>query len=128
MPTESADEKTIPLVPPAGVKLSTQVQAPSHPAQVGDVNIAPTTTAADDLITAGQRSINRLWELTQSVIAVAVTGATLYIAGSLALRDGPATETAFLLLSNTFFLVISVYVQRTNHQKTGGVQKGDVGR
>lgn len=91
-----------------------------NPAQVGDVNIAPTTTAAGDLVTAGQRKINLIWETTQAIIAVLVTAATLWVSAQLALRDSPETA-AFLLLSNAFFLVVTAYVVRTNHSKTGGV-------
>lgn len=99
----------------------------SAPAQVGDVNTAPTTTAAEDLIVVGQRRINLIWEVTQGIIAVMVTAATLYVAGMLAL-DGNGQTAAFLLLSNAFFVVVTTYIVRTNHQKTGGVGKGDTGR
>jgi len=76
------------------------------------------------LRTAGQRRINIIWELTQAIIALAVSLATLYVAGALALREMGQTA-AFLLLSNAFFLVIGFYFGRTNHQRTGGVQVGD---
>jgi len=97
------------------------------PAKVGDKNAAPTTTAAEDLVTHGQRKINLIWEVTQSIIALAVTSCVLYVAARLVL-DGSSKDAAFLLLSNAFFLVVSVYIQRTNHQKVGGVKEGDIGR
>lgn len=90
------------------------------PAQVGDKNIAPNTTAADDLVTHGQRKINLIWEVTQAVISIMVTGATLWVSARLALQEKAETA-AFLLLSNAFFLVITAYIVRTNHSKTGGV-------
>jgi hypothetical protein len=97
------------------------------PAKVGDKNIAPTTTAEEDTGTAGQRHINRVWEYTQAILAITVACATLYVAARLALNEKP-NEGAFLLLSNAFFVIVSTYLARTNHTKSGGVEKGDVGR
>lgn len=91
-----------------------------EPPKVGDKNVAPTTTAAEDITHAGQRRVNLIWETTQGLVAVMVTGVTLYVAASVALR-GSGTE-AFLLLSNAFFFVITTYMIRTNHTKIGGVQ------
>lgn len=79
------------------------------------------------LRTAGQRRINVIWEITQAVIAVAVTGSTLYVAAVLAMKDKGETA-AFLLLSNAFFLVVGFYFGRTNHQRIGGVGIRDEGR
>jgi N-acetylmuramic acid 6-phosphate (MurNAc-6-P) etherase len=85
-----------------------------------DPSISATTTSEEDRHALGQRRINFIWEATQAVIALAVAGATLYVAGRLALSDkGP--EAAFLLLSNAFFLVIGFYFGRTNHSRVGGV-------
>lgn len=82
--------------------------------------LSPITTEEQDRKTAGQRQINRVWEYTQSFVAVAVTLSTLYVSSALAIRDQGETA-AFLLLSNAFFLVIGFYFGRTNHQRTGGV-------
>lgn len=98
-----------------------------EPPKVGDKNTAPTTTAAEDKVPEGQRKINLLWERTQAILAIVVAGVTLYVASAMALR-GDKNEAAFLLLSNAFFSVISVYLTRTNHTKTGGVKHGDDGR
>lgn len=68
-----------------------------------------------------QHHVNLIWEITQGLIAVAVTGATLYAATKLTLKDS-ATEAAFLLLSNAFFLVIGFYFGRTNHARPTGKQ------
>ena len=90
-------------------------------------NIAPKTTAEQDRVTVGQRRINIIWEITQSVIALAVTGTGMYTAAMLALRNDPqqvdksAGITAFLLISNTVFLVIGFYFGRVNHNRVGGV-------
>lgn len=73
------------------------------------------TTLEQDRHSLGQRRINLLWEVTQGVIAVAVTGATIYAAVS-----GDVKE----VLSNAFFLIIGFYFGRTNHQRVGGVSLG----
>lgn len=81
------------------------------------------------LTTAGQRRINIIWEVTQALIALAVTGTSLYVATILVLRDkGDIYISAFLLLSNAFFLIIGFYFSRTNHQKIGGIGIDDKGR
>lgn len=82
--------------------------------------IASTTTSEQDRKTAGQRRINVIWEVTQAVIALAVTGSTLFVAAQLALKDQGQTA-AFLLLSNAFFLVVGFYFGRTNHARQGGI-------
>ncbi len=80
------------------------------------------------LKTAGQRNINRIWELTQASVAILVTMSTLYVSSQIALREGPSATSSFILLSNAFFLVIGFYFGRTNHQRTGGVGGSDEGR
>ena len=82
--------------------------------------LAPTTTAEQNLSTAGQRKVNLIWEFTQSAIAILVTLATLAASIILTLRADPNLA-AFVLLSNAFFLVVGFYFGRTNHQRTGGV-------
>jgi len=77
---------------------------------------APTTTIEQNKHTLAQRRINIIWEVTQAVIALLVTMATLYTAAKLALIT-PAQTAAFLLLSNSFFLVIGFYFGRTNHAR-----------
>lgn len=90
-------------------------------------SIPPDTTREDDRRTASQRRVNIIWETTQAIIALAVTGTGMYVAASLAMRNDPnandksAAITAFLLISNTVFLVIGFYFGRTNHARTGGV-------
>lgn len=107
------------------------------PAAVGDKNIAPTTTAAEDLTKAGQRFVNLIWESIQGVIALGVVGTTLFISGRIALivlktdsseRQLSVAMSAFLLISNLASLVVGFYFGRTNHQKTGGVGINDTGR
>jgi len=85
--------------------------------------LPPTTTGEEDRHSLGQRRVNIIWEVTQGAIALSVTGATLYVAASLSLRDEKQVA-AFLLLSNAFFLVVGFYFGRTNHQRVGGVELG----
>jgi len=80
------------------------------------ISAAATTTREEDRHSYGQRRINLIWEVTQAIIAVIVTLATLYVAAQLALREAAQTA-AFLLLSNAFFLVIGFYFSRSNHNR-----------
>lgn len=82
-----------------------------------------TTTQEQDRHTSSQRRVNIIWEVTQSIIALAVTCSTLYVSAHLTMRPA-AGEAAFLLLSNAFFLVVGFYFGRTNHQRVGGVNIG----
>lgn len=105
----------------------------SAPPKVGDVNIAPTTTAADDLVTAGQRAINMIWETTQMRVALSVIWAALAVSATLAVA-GKTLGTPDLQLAAVVFmfgvanLVTGFYFGRTNHTRQAGVQKGDIGR
>lgn len=88
--------------------------------------LPPKTTAQEDLTKAGQRLINVMWERTQQVIAMAVTGVTLAVCGYLVSMGNPDIALmAFSLLSNVFFLVVGTYFQRTNHTKSGGIPDKD---
>jgi hypothetical protein len=77
-------------------------------------NIPSTTTEEEDLVTAGQRRINFIWEVTQAIIAVSITWATIY---------GELNDKSSTIITAGFFLVVGVYLQRTNHQSIGGVGK-----
>ena|SRR6187431_473724 len=81
-----------------------------------DTPISSTTTSEQDRHSYGQRRINLIWEVTQALIAIIVTTATLYVAAQLALQHSEQTA-AFLLLSNAFFLVIGFYFSRSNHNR-----------
>lgn len=130
VPDDTPIKATVPGGAPIKIEAPAFVVAPkaaAPSAQVGDRNIAPTTTAAGDLVTAGQRRVNLIWESTQATVAVIVTASTLFVAGRLAVKEG-GDQAAFLLLSNVFFMVVSTYFARTNHTKTGGVKSDDTGR
>lgn len=71
-----------------------------------------TTTSEQDLRTAGQRRVNIIWEVTQAIIAISVTGAVIYSA----LKGREST-----LIGNAFTLIIAIYFVRMNHTKIGGI-------
>ena len=112
---------------PVPVEIVQEARRENVVTQGGNTVAAPTTTEEEDRATVGQRRINLIWEVTQAAIALMVTGATLFVSASLAIK-GQGETAAFLLLSNAFFVVITAYIQRTNHTKIGGVGKGEIGR
>lgn len=94
------------------------------------VTLAPTTTEAEDRVTEGQRDINRLWERTQSRIAMVVTFATIAIIGVaviVSVWTGNAITPEILTLVNLLAvmttLILSFYFSRTNHSNQGGIGK-----
>lgn len=82
-------------------------------------SLPPNTTEQEDRVTAGQRRINAIWEVTQAVIAIMITSSIIY--NSL---TGIGNED----LTNAFFLIVSMYFVRTNHQLIGGVSSKYKGR
>lgn len=99
--------------------------------ELGGESAAQQSQSAEEsetgLRTEGQRRINLIWEVTQSVVALSVTVATLFVSAKLALSED-GQQSAFLLLSNVFFLVLGTYFSRTNHVRIGGVGKEQAGR
>lgn len=84
-----------------------------------NVPLQATTTSQQDKTTSGQRRINLIWEVTQAVIVVMITAAQIYCS---------LTQIESKELSYAFFLVVSMYLVRTNHTKTGGVGEREFGR
>jgi Co/Zn/Cd efflux system component len=83
--------------------------------KISSMPTAPAQIAQDleqDKMTAGQRRVNLIWEFTQGLIAILITIAIIYCA--LCKIESQA-------LSNAFFLIVSMYFVRTNHQLIGGV-------
>ncbi len=120
---ETADTDTIigldgAPIPSAAVQAAILQTAGERDAAV--LKAADTRDAAV-LRTGSQRRINLIWEVTQAVVTIMVVGATLFIAGSLVIRNSSNAGAAFLLLSNAFFMIVTAYYQRTNHTRTGGV-------
>lgn len=75
-------------------------------------SLSPTTTAQQDIVTSRQSRINLIWEVTQSLIAIMITGAVIYSQINKIDSD---------VLTNAFFLIVGFYYSRTNHQAIGGV-------
>jgi hypothetical protein len=76
------------------------------------LTLPPNTTEQEDMVTAGQRRVNLVWEFTQAIIAVMITAAIVYCA-----IKGIDSR----VLNNAFFLIVSMYFVRTNHHLIGGV-------
>jgi hypothetical protein len=83
------------------------------------VSLAPTTTSQEDLVTAGQRRINLIWEWTQSIISVSVVLANMIVASyhGMMVTHGEYP----VVLSSSLFLIVGFYFSRTNHAAIGGV-------
>lgn len=75
--------------------------------------LAPTTTHQEDVTTAGQRRINLIWEITQATVAISITWSVIYTSINNISESGG-------VLTNAFFLIVSMYFVRTNHQLIGG--------
>ena len=98
--------------------------------------IVASKAASDEgaLVSEGQRGINRLWERTQAIVAIAVVLVTLGVVAILivvpVLRGDPdsaASTAALVLLSALATNIITSYFTRTNHTKIGGVGGGTRG-
>jgi hypothetical protein len=74
-------------------------------------SIPPTTTAEEDIVTAGQRRVNLIWELTQALVALIIALALVYC--EIQNIQSPTIQ-------NGFFLIVGFYFSRTNHQAIGG--------
>jgi hypothetical protein len=83
------------------------------------ISLPADTTKQQDLVVAGQRRINLIWEFTQATVTVLITVAAIYCAVQKVDAD---------VLNFAFVAVISTYYARTNHTKIGGVGAADVGR
>jgi len=72
---------------------------------------------AQDLVAAGQRRINLIWEYTQSIIAIMVVIATL-ICGIYGTIENVQVPT---IISVAFGMITGFYFSRTNHAAIGGI-------
>jgi hypothetical protein len=86
------------------------------PLAVAEQPLPPKTTAQEDLVTAGQRKVNLIWEYTQSVIALLVVGATMVKAFMTVSGEQIPT-----IMAVAFGTVVGFYFSRTNHAAIGGV-------
>lgn len=83
-------------------------------------SLAPTTTSQEDLITKGQREINKIWELTQAFIASIVVVANMAVAVYQGFEGAPG-QSFPPVLSSALFLIVGFYFSRTNHAAIGGI-------
>ena len=83
--------------------------------------LASTTTAQEDLTTAGQRRINLIWEYTQSFVTVLVVMTNMVVAATNAIRRVGVTAEHPVILSSSLFLILGFYYSRTNHAAIGGI-------
>lgn len=115
-PTATSQATLTPPAQPASAPVNVTVVAPPPPpatvAKADDLTLTPTTTAADDKVTAGQRLTSLLWESTQATISVAITLAVIYCA---------VKQINSETITNAFFFIVATYFTRTNHVKIGGV-------
>lgn len=82
-------------------------------------SFTPMTTTQEDLVVAGQRRVNLIWEYTQAIIAITVVVANM-IAALFNVFHGRSIDVP-MILSSSLFLIIGFYFARTNHQNIGGI-------
>lgn len=107
-------EGATPVAAPQATTTTTTVTAPP-PVTVtkGEgTTLAPRTTEQEDVVTAGQRRVNLIWESVQGAISLGITGAVIYCQ-----INAIQSET----LNNAFFFVVATYLQRSNHVRIGGI-------
>jgi len=82
-------------------------------------SMPPTTTAQEDITTAGQRRVNLIWEYTQALIALLVVVSTMAVGMYSAVQgsDKPIPT----IMSVAFGTVVGFYFSRTNHAAIGGI-------
>lgn len=114
--TPAAAGATVPGT--AGTPVNVTVMAPAPPAALvtkkEGTTLAPTTTEQEDVVTAGQRRVNLIWETVQATLAISITFAIIYLA---------IVQTPAETITNAFFLIVGFYFSRTNHQAIGGEGK-----
>lgn len=86
-----------------------------------DPSMPAKTTFQEDLVTAGQRRVNLVWEYTQASIAIVVVLANMIVAVYTGLLMEDKKVEFPSVLSNTLFLIVGFYFSRTNHAAIGGV-------
>lgn len=100
---------------PVPVEIVGDMPAPVH------APLPATTTAQEDITTAGQRRVNMIWEFTQASIALMVIIANMIVGISHGVGyTTPSTEYP-IILSSSLFLIVGFYFSRTNHAAIGGV-------
>jgi hypothetical protein len=111
---------------PATVLVPNGAPAASLIAGPTDLALMPTTTKQQQLIKESQIGIDRLWERTQTTIAILMAVTLAMVCVILVLKD--KIEIAVALLGPLAALIFNSYFTRTNHVKTGGVSEDQQGR
>lgn len=91
-----------------------------------EVHLPPTTTEEENIVTAGQRRVNIMWESTQRLIALIITCFTtmaLFIVAVGIRQVDDKQANALMQLVAMTLLVLGFYFSRTNHTNTGGTGK-----
>lgn len=120
----------------AGVPINVRIIPPSLPPVVvpkaDNLTLAPKTTEAEDRTTEGQRAINKIWENTQSRIALFVVIAGVVVNAAVVVsiifwnKEVSVTQLALISICLQFInltvgIVIGFYFSRTNHEAIGGI-------
>lgn len=113
---------TKPIVVTAPATVVAVPPPPESLPKVGDKNIPPTTTEQEDIVTAGQRRVNLVWEYTQSFVTIVVVLANMAVAVTNGVTGKSLNEHP-TVLSTSLFLILGFYYSRTNHSAIGGVGK-----
>jgi hypothetical protein len=90
---------------------------PGVQSQVHDPSSPATTTFQEDLVTAGQRRVNLIWEYTQSFISVMVVVFTMCAAIVAMIYKVEIPN----IIAAAFGMITGFYFSRTNHSAIGGV-------
>lgn len=116
-------EAPVNVIAPSNASQSTSAHLIAGPT---DLALMPTTTKQQQLIKESQIGIDRLWERTQTTIAVIMVLTLSVVCIVLVLKD--KIEVAVALLGPLAALIFNSYFTRTNHVKTGGVAEHQEGR
>jgi len=101
--------------------VTTETGTPAERPGAANQPLPSTTTFQEDLVTAGQRRINLIWEWTQSAIAIIVVLANMIVGVSSGLKNQEHRPEYPVILSSALFLVVGFYFSRTNHAAIGGI-------
>lgn len=103
--------------------ITTTIPADTLAQSIAKTIAADAGVQAAVLTTAGQRTINFIWEINQAIISILVVLAGLGISAFVIVRNTPLDNgiiAALLFVSNMASLVIGFYFSRTNHAAIGG--------
>jgi len=89
--------------------------------QTPNIPLTPTTTIQEDMTLAGQRRVNIIWEVTQSLIAAAVVISNMTLSVYCVISG--TTQKIPDTMTNALFLIVGFYFARTNHANIGGIGK-----